>query len=163
MLGGGVVEVVVAGDELAGGEVAEDIGEGPGAEDLPIPADGELVRDVGEAAGGDGGGGGGAGGGKDGGGLALQGLGSGVFCGGAVAEDDGNEDAKGAEEEAENKSVPALAGACEGAADEGAENPDEENGDRVHGGAMVREKRGRRQGEGVGVCEDGRERVGTVV
>lgn len=163
MLGGGVVEVVVAGDELAGGEVVEDIGKGPGAEDLPIPADGELVRDVGEAAGGAGGGGGGAGGGKDGGGLALQSLGRGAFCGGAVAEDDGNEDAEGAEEEAENESVPPLAGACEGATDEGAENPDEENGDRVHDAAMVRETRGRRQGERVGVCEDGRERLRAVV
>lgn len=79
MLGGGVVEVVVGGDELAGAEVAEDIGKGPGADDLSVPADGELIRDVGEAAGGMGGGGGTLLGGEEEGGLTLQGLRGGAF------------------------------------------------------------------------------------
>ena len=71
-------------------------------------------------------------GGEEEGGLAFERVCRGVFCGGAIPKDDGNEDAEGAKEEAKDKTVPALPGACEGAADEGAENPDEENSNGFH-------------------------------
>lgn len=70
--------------------------------------------------------------GEEEGSLAFQRFGGGAFCGGAIAEYDGNEDAEGAKEEAEHKAIPPLPGACEGATDEGAENPDEEDGDGFH-------------------------------
>ena len=138
---------------MAGAEVAEDVREGPGADDLSVSPNGQLIRDVGTGAGGLWGGGGALLGGKEEGGLAFQRIGGGAFCGGAISKDDGNEDAEGAKEEAEHESVPALPGACKGASDEGAENPDEEDGDGFHRWAMVREKRGRRQAVRVRVCE----------
>ena len=128
---------MIGREEFACGEIAEDIRERPGANDFPVAPDGQLIRYVGEGAGGDGGWSGGACCGEDGGGLALHGLGCGSFRGCPVAEDDGDEDTEGAEEKAEDEAVPALAGACEGAADEGAENPDKEDGDGVHGAARI--------------------------
>jgi hypothetical protein len=128
---------MVRREEFASGEVAEDVGERPSADDLAVAANGELVRDVGEAADWVGGCGWAFLRGEDGSGLAFHGFGRGVFRGCSVAEDDGDEDAEGTKEEAEDEAVPALAGACERAADEGAKNPDEEDGDGVHGGAMV--------------------------
>ena len=133
------MQVVIGREKFAGGEIAEDIRERPGAEDLAVAPDGQLIRDVGEAAGGDGGWSGGACCGEDGGGLALHGFGCGSFRGCPVAEDDGDEDAERAKQEAENETVPALAGACEGAADECAEDPDEENDDGVHVAVRVRD------------------------
>jgi hypothetical protein len=47
-LGCRVVKVMVRREEFASGEVAEDVGEWPGADDLAVASDGQFVRNVGE-------------------------------------------------------------------------------------------------------------------
>jgi hypothetical protein len=127
LVGGRVVEVVVGGNEFPGLEVAEDIGERPGSDDLAISPDGEFVRNVGEAAGRIGCRSGRTLRGKECGRLAFHGCGCRPFGGCAVAEDNGDEDSKRSEQESEDESVPSLAGACQNAGDGCAEDQGEED------------------------------------
>lgn len=129
-VGGGVLEVVVIRQKLAGGEVVEDVAEGPGAEDLAVAADGDVERCLGERSvegeiGGE-----------------VSRAGHELLWGGAggwlaVAEHGGDDDADGAEYRAEHEGHDFLAGGTDGHGDDAAKQPgDGEKCDEIHGGTV---------------------------